>query len=112
MIIKSFANTNVGMIRTENQDAFGHSPENNLFFVCDGMGGGVAGDFASKYAVDMILKSYPLIKGKDIYNICGNNFSKFNENIVKPIACIKLANRALHNLTVKYPGNNLYGSLV
>lgn len=103
MIIKSFANTNVGMIRTENQDAFGHSPENNLFFVCDGMGGGVAGDFASKYAVDMILKSYPLIKGKDIYNICGNNFSKFNENIVKPIACIKLANRALHNLTVKYP---------
>ena len=103
MIIKSFANTNVGMIRTENQDAFGHSPENNLFFVCDGMGGGAAGDFASKYAVDMILKSYPLIKGKDIYDICGNNFFKFNENIVKPIACIKLANRALHNLTVKYP---------
>lgn len=103
MIIKSFANTNVGMIRTENQDAFGHSPENNLFFVCDGMGGGVAGDFASKYAVDMILKSYPSIKGKDVYDICGNNFSKFSENIIKPIACIKLANRALHNLTVKYP---------
>jgi len=103
MIINSFANTNVGMIRTENQDAFGYSPENNLFFVCDGMGGGVAGDFASKYAVDMILKSYTSIKGKDIYDICGSNFSKFSENIIKPIACIKLANRALHNLTVKYP---------
>lgn len=103
MIIKSFANTNVGMVRTENQDAFGCSPENNLFFVCDGMGGGVAGDFASKYAVDMILKSYNLIKKEDIYSICGKNFSGFNEKIVKPIACIKLANRALHNLTLKYP---------
>lgn len=103
MIIKSFANTNVGMVRTENQDAFGYSPENNLFFVCDGMGGGVAGDFASKYAVDMILKSYNLIKKEDIYSICGKNFSGFNEKIVKPIACIKLANRALHNLTLKYP---------
>ena len=103
MIIKSFANTNVGMVRTENQDAFGYSPENNLFFVCDGMGGGVACDFASKYAVDMILKSYNLIKKEDIYSICGKNFSGFNEKIVKPIACIKLANRALHNLTLKYP---------
>lgn len=103
MIIKSFANTNVGRVRTENQDAFGHSPENSLFFVCDGMGGGVAGDFASKYAVDMVLKSYSLLKKKDIYTICGNNFSKFNENIIRPIACIKLANRALHNLTEKYP---------
>ena len=103
MIIKSFANTNVGRVRTENQDAFGHNPENSLFFVCDGMGGGVAGDFASKYAVDTVLKSYSLLKKKDIYKICGNNFSKFNENIIRPIACIKLANRALHNLTEKYP---------
>lgn len=103
MIIQNFAITNVGMVRTENQDAFASSPENNLFFVCDGMGGGVAGDFASKYAADMILKSYSLIKKDDIYNICGENFSKFSENIVKPIACIKLANRALHNLTLKYP---------
>ena len=87
MIIKSFANTNVGMIRTENQDAFGHSPENNLFFVCDGMGGGVAGDFASKYAVDMILKSYPSIKGKDVYDICGNNFSKFNPRTFSFLGC-------------------------
>ena len=103
MIIQNFAITNVGMVRTENQDAFASSPQDNLFFVCDGMGGGVAGDFASKYAADMILKSYSLIKKEYVYNICGENFSKFNENIVKPIACIKLANRALHNLTVKYP---------
>ena len=103
MIIQSFAITNVGMVRTENQDAFASSPKDNLFFVCDGMGGGVAGDFASRYAADIILKSFPLIKKKDIYNICGKNFSDFNENIIKPIACIKIANRALHNLTVKYP---------
>ncbi len=103
MIIQNFAITNVGMVRTENQDAFASSPKDNLFFVCDGMGGGVAGDFASKYAADMILKSYSSINKNDIYSICGNNFSRFNENIVKPIACIKIANRALHNLTVKYP---------
>ncbi len=103
MIIQGFAITNVGMVRTENQDAFVSSPKDNLFFVCDGMGGGVAGDFASRYAADIILKSFSLIKKKDSYNICGKNFSDFNENIIKPIACIKIANRALHNLTVKYP---------
>lgn len=103
MIIQNFATTNVGMVRTENQDAYVSSPKDNLFFVCDGMGGGVAGDFASKYAADMILKSYSLINKENSYTICGKEFSKFSENIVKPIACIKLANRALHNLTVKYP---------
>ena len=103
MMIQSFAITNVGMVRTENQDAFVSSPKDNLFFVCDGMGGGVSGDFASKYAADMILKSFNLIKKNDIYDICGKNFSKFNENVLKPIACIKIANRALYNLTIKYP---------
>ena len=39
MKITGFAKTDVGKLRTENQDAFGFWPEENLFFVCDGMGG-------------------------------------------------------------------------
>ena len=55
MIILNSAKTNTGVVRTENQDCFGVKPERDFFFVCDGMGGGVAGDFASKCAVDVIL---------------------------------------------------------
>ena len=58
--MKAIAVTDVGKKRTMNQDyvflskdPVGNLP--NLFIVADGMGGHKAGDFASRYAVNLSL---------------------------------------------------------
>ncbi|MBO7431282.1 MAG: serine/threonine-protein phosphatase [Elusimicrobia bacterium] len=103
MMIFNSAKTNVGRVRTENQDCFGVKQEQDFFFVCDGMGGGVAGDFASKCAVDVILSLYDKLNKKDCLDVIGKEFEQYEEEIIKPIALIKIANRQLNNLTKKYP---------
>lgn len=63
--MQSFSMTDIGRKRQLNQDYVFASDEgvgklNNLFIVADGMGGHNAGDFASKYAVETVVRE---IKG-------------------------------------------------
>lgn len=56
----SFGKTDVGMKRTANQDSVFYSdvpigPLPNLYIVADGMGGHKAGDYASKFAIDITV---------------------------------------------------------
>ncbi|MBC8256446.1 MAG: serine/threonine-protein phosphatase [Candidatus Marinimicrobia bacterium] len=55
--------THIGLVRTENQDALGHIKvgNNDLFVVCDGVGGLPNGALASKTALDSILAEFTLI---------------------------------------------------
>lgn len=69
--MKTFSMTDVGMVRSINQDYVFATDEPlgplpNLLVVADGMGGHKAGDFASKYTVEVLeeelkhsLKEYP-----------------------------------------------------
>jgi protein phosphatase len=54
MKIASFALSDVGRVRRENQDSSGHFPDRNLFVVADGMGGHQGGKQASEMAVATI----------------------------------------------------------
>jgi PPM family protein phosphatase len=74
MIIRAFGMSDVGLVRTNNEDSFliaDHneiiSPEDpfscveveegNIFLVADGMGGANAGEVASRMAVDLVARS-------------------------------------------------------
>jgi protein phosphatase len=103
MKIQHYAKTDTGVVRKENQDAYGAAPSKNFFIVCDGMGGGAAGDFASKCAVEVMLKSFENLDASQIVSVVGKKFEEADPEIMRPIASIMLANRMLHNLTVKYP---------
>ena len=47
--------TDVGCVRTNNEDNFGYDLRLGIFVVCDGMGGQAAGEVASKLGVDTLL---------------------------------------------------------
>jgi protein phosphatase len=56
MKIVSFALSDVGRVRRENQDSSGHFPDRHLFVVADGMGGHKGGKQASEIAVATIAE--------------------------------------------------------
>lgn len=50
--------TDIGCKRTNNEDSFGYDLEAELFVVCDGMGGNVAGETASATAVRELVEQF------------------------------------------------------
>lgn len=53
----AFGQSDVGLVRKKNQDAFGIFPELGLYIVADGMGGRPAGEVASQMTVE-VLKDF------------------------------------------------------
>ena len=50
--------TDIGCRRTNNEDSFGYDAEQQIYVVCDGMGGNAAGEVASAMAVRGLIESY------------------------------------------------------
>lgn len=55
------ADTNVGLVRKQNEDSFGADSPPGLFIVADGMGGHAAGEVASQLAVRCAMEGVALI---------------------------------------------------
>ena len=102
MIIKLTAGTNVGCVRTNNEDNFITnvdlsrsdwflpkdssdavvlSDEGCALVVADGMGGHNAGDYASKYTVETIVKEISEAKDDNPVTIIKNAIGIANEHI-------------------------------
>lgn len=86
--MKIFSITDVGVVRQVNQD-YVYMTDNqlgilpNLFVVADGMGGHQAGDFASKYTVEILRKELQKNTDEDVEKALISSIKKANQEIIK-----------------------------
>lgn len=85
-MIKAFGKTDVGLMRTINQDSIFISTQpvgklNNLFIVADGMGGHKAGDVASRAAIENFVKYVCTTHMTDPANILDSGIISINKDI-------------------------------
>lgn len=84
--IEAYGKTDVGLMRTINQDSIFVSTEpvgklQNLFIVADGMGGHKAGDVASKSAIDEFVRYVCKTNMTDPANILDSGIISVNKEI-------------------------------
>lgn len=84
--INAYGKTDVGMMRTINQDSIFVSTKpvgklQNLFIVADGMGGHKAGDVASRLAIDNFVKYVCTTHMTDPANILDSGIISINKDV-------------------------------
>lgn len=110
--VKVAGKTDKGLVRTGNEDYLHLDEENNVYAVCDGMGGHQAGEIASMLAADTIQTVFshfnkPLLDDPKLD--LGKPLPASGELLVK---AIRLANRAVYNAALEDPSRAGMGTTV
>jgi PPM family protein phosphatase len=101
--IKSSGITDVGLKREGNEDAFSVEDALGLYIVADGMGGHLAGEIASRVAVEIINKAFRKWSAKNASEseIFGGPDSSLSLKGNYILGGIKLANRIIYELALE-----------
>lgn len=103
--------TDVGCVRTNNEDNFGYDPAVGIYVVCDGIGGAVAGEVASKLAVESVLNYFRQAAGGN-YPLVGKPMEGKSPGAQALASAIQMANQAIYQSAAKNVAHRGMGSTI
>lgn len=93
------ARTDVGIVRSGNEDSYLMSSERGLFVIADGMGGHAAGEVASEMAARIVAEEFRPVRGMTD-----------QEMMAQMVAAIRTANGAVFRRTLSEPDKRGMGT--
>jgi len=103
------ARTDVGRMRSNNEDNFKVVPELNLFVLSDGMGGEAHGEVASQMAVEGVAEHFTSYK-PGASTAAGR--TDLSECSIRLVNAVRTANRSIFELASKNPTHRGMGATV
>lgn len=112
--VRSAGLSDTGLKRKINEDYYENDNSLGLYVVADGMGGHLAGDVASKFAVSIIKKYFTQLTTQntpldDLFGLPESSLSLVGNYI---LSSVKLANRILYDMSREYPRYKGMGTTV
>lgn len=104
--------SDVGCVRTNNEDNFGYDSRYGIYVVCDGMGGAAAGEVASKMGVDTVLNYYRQSARNGKFPEFGQQATDASARANALGSAIQLANEAIFTASQQRPSQAGMGSTI
>ncbi|MBI1737646.1 MAG: Stp1/IreP family PP2C-type Ser/Thr phosphatase [Acidobacteria bacterium] len=112
MQIKVGARTDLGRVRSNNEDSFKLVPELNLFILSDGMGGEAHGEVASNLAVEAIAAHCLEGGQKPDLPYLVDPRAELNEKTNRLASAVQLANKMIYESAQKHAAQRGMGATV
>ena len=114
MEVRASGLSDVGLQREGNEDAFAVQSSLGLYIVADGMGGHLAGEVASRVAVEIITKGFERWMETDtpedeLFGYPDASLSKVGNYL---LSSIRLANRVIYEMATEYEQYNGMGTTI
>jgi len=102
-VIQAAGKTDVGLVRTNNEDNFGYDVSHGIFVVCDGMGGQAAGEKASRIAVNTVIDFFQRGRTKPDTRVVSQRIAEVSYGANRLANGIRLANQAIRDASDRNP---------
>lgn len=112
MQIVSGGVTNVGRVRTNNEDSFRIVDSMHLYILSDGMGGEAHGEIASAMAVEVVAKHCAETEVDPAMTIFADMPSAWSEKTRRLSSAVHLANKSIFDSAQKHPEQRGMGATI
>jgi protein phosphatase len=104
--------TNVGRVRTNNEDCFRIVEPLNLFVLSDGMGGEAHGEVASALAVETVVRHCQETENDPAMTVFGDMPANWSEKTKRLASAVHLANKSIYDSAQAHPEQRGMGATV